>query len=85
MTEAVRAVIQQVKEEGLSYITATHDVNNPHSGRVMQAVGMRYQYSYEEMWQPKTFWSHSECISLIWMETRIVSTAGIGINIRSIS
>ena len=53
VTEAVRAVIQQVKEEGLSYITATHDVNNPHSGRVMQAVGMRYQYSYEEMWQPK--------------------------------
>ena len=38
-----------------TYITATHDVNNPRSGRVMQAIGMRYCYSYEELWQPKNF------------------------------
>lgn len=25
----------------------------PRSGRVMQKLGMRYQYSYEERWQPK--------------------------------
>ena len=53
--EAVRAVIHQVKEDGFPYVTATHDINNPRSGHVMQAVGMRYQYSYEEMWQPKNF------------------------------
>ena len=48
-------MIHQVKEDGFPYVTATHDVNNPRSGHVMQAVGMRYQYSYEEMWQPKNF------------------------------
>lgn len=53
--EAARAVIHQVQEDGFPYVTATHDVNNPRSGHVMQAVGMRYQYSYEEMWQPKNF------------------------------
>ena len=37
------------------YITATHDVNNPRSGKVMQAIGMKYQYSYEEYWQPKLY------------------------------
>ena len=53
VTEAAKAVIQQVKKDGLPYITATHDRNNPGSGGVMQNVGMRYQYSYEEQWQPK--------------------------------
>ena len=40
-------------KDGLPYITATHDRNNLGSGGVMQNVGMRYQYSYEEQWQPK--------------------------------
>lgn len=40
---------------GLPYITATHDINNPRSGGVMKQVGMKYQYSYEELWQPKNF------------------------------
>lgn len=53
MTEAGRAVVGQVKGDGLPYITATHDRNNPHSGGVMKNVGMRYCYSYEEQWQPK--------------------------------
>lgn len=53
--EAGRAVVEQVKKDGVPYITATHDVNNPRSGNVMQALGMRYKYSYEEMWQPKNF------------------------------
>ena len=53
VTEAAKAVIKQVKKDGLSYITATHDRNNPRSGGVMRTVGMKYQYSYEEQWQPK--------------------------------
>ena len=46
-------MIAQVKKDGLPYITATHDRNNPRSGGVMRNVGMKYQYSYEEQWQPK--------------------------------
>ena len=52
---AGRAVVAQVKKDGLPYITATHDRNNPHSGGVMRNIGMRYCYSYEERWQPKDF------------------------------
>lgn len=55
VSEASKAVIEQVKRDGLPYITATHDVNNPRSGNVMKALGMKYQYSYEELWQPKNF------------------------------
>ena len=40
-------------QDGIPYITATHDVNNPRSGGVMRQLGMQYQYSYEEQWQPK--------------------------------
>ena len=54
-TEACQAVIGQLKQTGIPYITATHDVNNPRSGKVMQTLGMKYQYSYEELWQPKNF------------------------------
>jgi ribosomal-protein-alanine N-acetyltransferase len=43
------------RQGGIPYITATHDVNNPHSGQVMQAIGMKYRYSYKELWQPKNF------------------------------
>lgn len=53
ITEACKAVLEQLKNDGIPYITATHDVNNPASGRVMQRLGMKYQYSYEEQWQPK--------------------------------
>lgn len=28
-------------------------MNNPNSGAVMKKLGMVYQYSYEEQWQPK--------------------------------
>lgn len=54
-TEAGRAVIEQLRKEEIPYITATHDVNNPRSGEVMKKLGMHYQYSYEEQWQPKNF------------------------------
>ena len=55
VTEAGKDVIAQVKKDGLPYITATHDIKNPRSGGVMRQVGMKYQYSYEEQWQPKDF------------------------------
>ena len=53
VSEACTAIVAQVKADGLPYITATHDVNNPRSGAVMQRLGMSYMYSYEELWQPK--------------------------------
>lgn len=53
VTEACRAVVARVRADGMPYITATHDVRNPRSGGVMIQVGMHYQYSYEELWQPK--------------------------------
>lgn len=53
ITEAGKAVVGHLRKEGIPYITATHDVNNSRSGEVMKRLGMRYQYSYEEQWQPK--------------------------------
>lgn len=52
-SEAAKAVVEQVRKDGLPYITATHDVNNPYSGQVMVNIGMTYCYSYQEQWQPK--------------------------------
>lgn len=54
-TEAGRAVLAQVQSDGMPYVTATHDVKNPRSGHVMQRLGMQYQYSYVEQWQPKNY------------------------------
>lgn len=53
VTEASEAVVNQVKKDGIPYITATHDINNPRSGKIMQKIGMKYCYSYEELWLPK--------------------------------
>ena len=53
ITEAGKAVIDQLRRDGIPYITATHDVNNPRSGSVMKRLGMKYRYSYQEQWQPK--------------------------------
>lgn len=55
VSEAGKAIVEQVKNDGLPYITATHDKNNPRSGRVMQACAMKYRYTYEELWLPKNF------------------------------
>ena len=55
VTEAGRALIEQLKRDGIPFITATHDKNNPRSGGVMRQLGMKYCYSYEEQWQPKSF------------------------------
>ncbi len=54
-TEACRAVVHRLREDSLPFITATHDVHNPRSGEVMKKIGMKYRYSYEELWQPKNF------------------------------
>lgn len=53
VTEAGKVFIEQLKKEGIPYITATHDRNNPRSGGVMRKIGMKYCYSYKEQWQPK--------------------------------
>ena len=53
VTEACRAVLKRIKEAGIPYITATHDINNPRSGEVMKKIGMSYCYSFEELWKPK--------------------------------
>lgn len=53
VTEVSQAVVKQLKDDGIPYITATHDVKNLRSGEVMKKLDMKYQYSYEEQWQPK--------------------------------
>ena len=53
VTEGAEAVLRWLETTGLPYVTATHDRENPGSGRVMQKLGMRYCYSYREQWQPK--------------------------------
>ena len=52
-TEAGRAVLERARADGVPFVTATHDRQNPASGRVMQRLGMAYRYSYREQWQPK--------------------------------
>lgn len=52
-TEAAQAVLGKIKSAGYQYITATHDINNYFSGKVMKKLGMIYKYSYVENWQPK--------------------------------
>lgn len=53
VTEAAKTLLFQLKKDKIPYITATHDRNNPRSGGVMKNIGMKYCYSYEELWQPK--------------------------------
>lgn len=53
VSEASLAVLERLKADGIPYVTATHDVNNPRSGLVMQRLGMKYCYSYQERWLPK--------------------------------
>lgn len=50
-TEAAKSILEQLKQDGLSYLTATHDVNNPASGQVMEKIGFKYHYSYDEIWE----------------------------------
>ena len=44
MPEALNEVIRFLFEEvGMNRVQATHDLNNPNSGRVMEKCGMRYE------------------------------------------
>ncbi len=52
-TEAGRALLDRVKENGIEYVTAKYDVRNPNSEKVMSKLGLRYKYSYQELWQPR--------------------------------
>lgn len=54
-TEVALALIKEARRAGFPYLTATHDEQNPASGRVMERCGMTYRYSYRERWQPKDF------------------------------
>ncbi|WP_225049334.1 GNAT family N-acetyltransferase [Lacticaseibacillus kribbianus] len=58
MTEAGRALIAQLPVADYPFLTATHDRENPRSGAVMRRLGMTYQYTYLEQWQPKDFPVH---------------------------
>lgn len=53
ITEAGHAVLEKLKQDGWTFVTSTHDIENPASGKVMQRLGMTYHYSYQEQWQPK--------------------------------
>lgn len=52
-TGAGEALLRRARADGLDYVTATHDVNNPKSGAVMRRLGLTYRYSYKEQWMPK--------------------------------
>lgn len=39
VTEASKALIGQLSRDGIPFITATHDKNNPKSGSVMRKIG----------------------------------------------
>lgn len=58
MTEASQALIKALPIATYPFLTATHDVNNPKSGAVMRRLGMTYQYTYLEQWQPKNIPVH---------------------------
>ena len=53
MTEAGIEVLKELEGAGIPFVTATHDVKNLQSGGVMRRLGLKYQYSYVEQWQPK--------------------------------
>lgn len=53
MSEAGAALIAHLPVADYPFLTATHDRENPRSGAVMRRLGMTYQYTYLEQWQPK--------------------------------
>ncbi|HCQ8731876.1 TPA: GNAT family N-acetyltransferase [Enterococcus faecalis] len=53
VTEASEAVLDFLKSTDIKFITATHDIHNVGSGKVMEKIGLEYKYTYQELWQPK--------------------------------
>lgn len=62
-TEAGKAVIERVKQDGLPYVTATHDRNNPRSGGVCGTWGCDTNILTKNSGSPKISRSCSACIS----------------------
>ncbi len=85
VSEACRAVLAQLKKEGLRYITATHDVRNPHSGYVMKSIGMSYNILMKNNGSLKISWFNLECISTILMKGITLSIKNTGRCMRIIS
>lgn len=71
MKEAGSMVIDQLRNDSVPYITATHDVRNSASGQVMQSQGMTYRYTYKEFWQPKGIYFRMYRLNLDGHEERI--------------
>lgn len=40
MTEAAAAVVERLRADGLPFLTATHDADNPKSGAVMECASV---------------------------------------------
>lgn len=53
ITEASLRVFKELKKQNCAYITATCDVRNQKSEKVMKRLHMSYKYSYEEFCLPK--------------------------------
>lgn len=53
ISEATLKIVELLSKTNIGYITATHDINNPVSGKIMEKIGMTYKYSYVERWMPK--------------------------------
>ena len=58
MTEAVKAVIDELFRNGFDKISACHNIDNPASGRVMEKCGMTYVRNCMEQ---KKFGSDVQC------------------------
>ena len=48
VAEALKEVISYLFKEGYDLVRARHDKNNPHSGRVMQKAGMKYEGTFRK-------------------------------------
>ncbi len=44
MKEAAKAMIEKLKDNGITYIGATHDINNHRSGFIMQSINYSLYY-----------------------------------------
>lgn len=58
MTEAVKAVIEELFRNGFNKAAACHSIDNPASGRVMEKCGMTYVRNYMTQ---KKFGSDEQC------------------------
>ena len=82
--EAARALVEQVRRDGLPYLTATHDVNNPNSGAVMKKLGMSINTPMRSSGSPRTSWCCSGSTRWIWTGIAAGHTSNTGSNPGSI-